>query len=165
MTTFLFILALIVALLFIYALVVRPWLKSKPWAAGFFAKMDTIELALFQKSETILIGRLFWIGGLFVTFYDGIAVFFASLDMTPITTRILDWIHIPPDMRGLTVTAALAAIGRLITWLRATTTQPLELVAVSDKDVAANPKVAEAIAMADATKAEAVNVVADAKAG
>jgi hypothetical protein len=165
MTTFLLIVALIVALLFIYALVVRPWLKTKPWTAGFFAKIDSLELVLFKKSETILVGRLLWVGGLFVTFYDGIATFVQSLDITPITTRIFDYLSIPPDMRNLSVTAFVGILGLLINKLRNATTKPIELVAVSDKAVAANPKVAEAIAMADATKTEAVNVVADAKAG
>lgn len=158
------VLCLIVAALFLYAIVVRPWLKTQPWAVNFFAWVEPLELALFKKSETILVGRLLWVGGLFVTFYDGIAVFFQTLDLTPITTRILDAMHIPTDMRGLTVTAFIAAMGRLITWLRDRTTQPIELVAVSDKQVAENPHIAEAIAMADSTKAEAVQVVASAKA-
>ena len=42
MTVLLLIVALVVALLFLYALVLRPWLKTKPWAAGFFAKLDEI---------------------------------------------------------------------------------------------------------------------------
>ena len=165
MTVLLLIVALVVALLFLYALVLRPWLKTKPWAAGFFAKLDEIELALFKKSETILVGRLLWIGGLFVTFYDGIAVFVSSLDITPLTTRVFDYLHIPPDMRSLSASAFIGILGLLINWLRKTASKPLELVAVSEKDMAANPRVAEAIAMADSTKTEAVNVVANSKAG
>ncbi len=48
--------------------------------------------------------------------------------------------------------------------LRSAVSKPLELVALPDKVVAENPKVAEAVAMAEATKTEAVAVVADAKA-
>lgn len=157
MTIFLLVVALIVALLFVYALVLRPWLKTKPWTAGFFAKVDSVELALFKKSEAMLVSRLLSFGGLLVTAYDALATFAVSLNWTPVTDRV--FASIPPDMRGLVITALLAAIGWVIGWLRKQTTKPLELVAVSDKDVAANPKVAEAIAMADATKAEAVSVV------
>lgn len=164
MTTFLLVLALIAALLFIYALVLRPWLKNQPWAQGFFAYIDRVELALFKKSETVLVGRLLWLGSGIVTLYDMAGVFFSSLDLTPIQTRVFDALHVPQDLRGTVLSAFVASLGLIIVYLRKQVSKPLELVAVSDKDVAANPRVAEAIAMADATKAEAVNVVADAKA-
>lgn len=150
---------IISGILLFYALVLRPWLKTQSWAQGFFAKVDAVELALFKKSETVLAGRLLWLGSGLVTIYDAVGVFFTSLDLTPIQTRIFDALHIPQDLRGLTLSAFVMAIGLAIVNLRKKTTKPLELVAVSEKDVAANPKVAEAIAMADATKAEAVNVV------
>jgi hypothetical protein len=156
-------LAVILVALIWYALKGREWLKTKPWAVKFFAWIEPFEIALYKKSETILVGRLLWVGGLFVTFYDSIAVFASSLDLTPITTRVFDWLNIPPDMRGLTVSALAGILGLLINRLRSRVSKPLELVSVPDKTAAENPKVAEAIAMADATKEEAVNVVADAK--
>lgn len=159
------ILCLIVAFLFVYAIVLRPWLQKQPWAVKFFAWIDPLELALFKKSEQVLAGRLVWLGGLIVTAYDAVGAYWSNLDFTPITTRVLDFLHVPPDLRGLTLSAFVTALGLMIVNLRKKVTKPLELVAVSDKDVAANPKVAEAIAMADKTKTEAVNVVADAKAG
>lgn len=158
------ILCLIVALLFVYAIVLRPWLKEQSWAVKFFAWIDPVELALFKKSEQVLAGRLVWLGGGIVTIYDAVGAYFSNLDFTPITTRLFDWMHIPQDFRGLTLSAFVTALGLMIVNLRKKVTKPLELVAVSDKDVATNPKVAEAIAMADQTKTEAVNVVADAKA-
>lgn len=162
MTVFLLVVALIVALLFIYALVLRPWLKHQPWAQSFFAKVDAVELALFKKSETVLMGRLLWIGSGIVTLYDTVGVFFSSLDLTPIQTRVFDALHVPQDLRSVALSGFVAGIGLVMVYLRKRTTKPIELVAVADKDV--TPKVAEAIAMADATKTEAVNVVADAKA-
>ena len=51
MTIFLLVLALIVALAFLYALVLRPWLKKQPWAEGFFTAIEPFEIALFKKSE------------------------------------------------------------------------------------------------------------------
>lgn len=161
MTTFLLVLALIVALAFIYALVLRPWLKKQSWAQGFFAKVDTVESALFKKSETILVGRLLWVGGLFVTFYDGLATFVHSLDITPLTTRIFDWLQIPPDMRNLSATALVGIIGLMINRLRARTTKPLELVAIPDAKV--TRAAAVAMAQADIAKDEAVQAVAEVK--
>lgn len=156
--TFLIILIVLALLLIWYALWGRSWLKSRPWAAGFFAWIEPIEIALFKKSETILIGRLLWVGGFLVTAYDGLAVFASSMDLTPLTTRIFDTLHVPPDMRGLTVTAFLAAVGLVMNRLRSRVSKPLELVALSDQAVAESPKLAEAVAMADATKIEAVAV-------
>jgi hypothetical protein len=158
MAVFLLVLALIVALAFLYALALRPWLKKQGWADGFFTLVEPIEIALFKKSETILMGRLLWVGGLFVTAYDAVAVFISSLDMTPLTTRALDALHVPPDMRGLTVTALIALVGRAITWLRARTTKPLELVAVPDAQV--TPAAAQAMQRAETAKDQAVTAVA-----
>jgi hypothetical protein len=161
MTVFLLVLALLVALAFIYALILRPWLKGKGWAQSFFAWVEPIELALFKKSETILVGRLLWVGGLFVTFYDGLATFVHSLDITPLTTRIFDWLQIPPDMRSLSATAFVGIIGLLINKLRKATTKPLELVAVPDAKV--TPAAAVAMAKAETAKDQAVAAVAEVK--
>ncbi|HEY1215146.1 MAG TPA: hypothetical protein VGE93_16065 [Bryobacteraceae bacterium] len=151
------ILAAIVVLLLAYAIVLRPWLKKQAWAQGFFAWIDPLEAALFKKSETILVGRLLWVSGLIVTFYDSLATFVHSLDLTPLTTRIFDWLQIPPDMRNLSVTAFVGILGLLINRLRKATTKPLELVAVPDAKV--TPAAAAAIAQADAAKEQAVQVV------
>ena len=161
MTIFFLVLALLVALAFIYALVLRPWLKKQSWAQGFFASVDSVESALFKKSETILVGRLLWIGGLFVTFYDGLATFVHSLDITPLTTRIFDWLQIPPDMRNLSATAMIGIIGLIINKLRKTTTKPLDVVALPQAQV--TPAAAQAIAKVDAANEQAVQAVAEAK--
>lgn len=161
MTIFLLVLALIVALAFLYALVLRPWLKKQSWAEGFFTVIEPFEIALFKKSETILVGRLLWVGGLIVTFYDGLAVFVHSLDITPVTTRIFDWLQIPPDMRNLTATAFIGIVGLLINRLRKTTTKPLELVAVPAAKI--TPEVASTMAAAEEAKQEAVLAVGEAK--
>lgn len=156
------ILAAIFVLVLVYAIWGRPWLKKQPWAQRFFAMVDPLELALFKKSETILMGRLLWVGGLIVTFYDGLAVFVHSLDLTPLTTRIFDWLQIPPDMRNLTVTAFIGIVGLIINRLRKTTTKPLELVAVPA--AAVTPETAEAMAVAEEAKQQAVQAVEQAKA-
>jgi hypothetical protein len=157
----LFVLAIVVGLAFLYALVLRPWLKKQAWAQSFFAWIDPIELALFKKSETILVGRLLWIGGLFVTFYDAAATFVHSLDLTPLTTRVFDWLQIPPDMRSLSMSAFIGILGLLINRLRKTTTKPLELVAVPDAKLP--PAAAQAVAQAEIAKEAAVQAIAEAK--
>ncbi|MBR0868942.1 hypothetical protein JQ633_01120 [Bradyrhizobium tropiciagri] len=161
MTVFLLVFAVVALIGVLYALVLRPWLKKQPWAQSFFAWVDPIELALFKKSETILMGRLLWVGGLFVTFYDGAAMFIHSLDITPLTTRFFDWAQIPQDLRSLSMSAFIGIIGLLINRLRKTTTKPLELVAVPDAQV--TPAAAQAMAKAEAAKEQAVQAVAEAK--
>jgi hypothetical protein len=153
-----------VVLVLWYAIRGRAWLQEQSWAKGFFAWIEPLEIGLFKKSETILIGRLLWLGGLIVTFYDGLAVFAQSLDLTPLTTRLFDALHIPTDMRGMAGTAFITGLGYLISWMRKRVSKPIELVALPDKVVAENPRVAEAVAMADATKTEAVQAVVEAKA-
>lgn len=161
MTAILLVLVTIALAGVLYALILRPWLKKQSWAQSFFAWIDPIELALFKKSETILMGRLLWVGGLIVTAYDGLALFVHSLDITPLTTRFFDWLSIPPDLRNLSATAIIGIIGLLINRLRKTTTKPLELVAVPDTKLP--PAAAQAIAQAEVAKEQAVQAVAVAK--
>jgi hypothetical protein len=156
------ILAAFFVVVLLYAVWGRPWLKKQPWAQRFFAAVDSLELALYKKSETILVGRLLWVGGLIVTFYDGLAVFVRSLDITPLTTRLFDWLHVPADMRNLTVTAFIGVVGLIINSLRKATTKPLELVAVPAQ--AFTPQVAQSMAAAEEAKQEAVAAVQEAKA-
>lgn len=162
MTKLLIALAVIAALLIVYAMWGREWLKKQPWTAGFFTWIEPFEVALFKKSETILVGRLLWVGGLLVTLYDFAAVFVSSLDLTPVTTRLFDFLHVPPDMRSVAVTAFITALGYLINWLRKRTTKPLEVVAVASKDL--TREAAQAIAVAEVAKQDAVAAVNDAKA-
>lgn len=155
------ILIAIFVLIAVYAIWGRPWLKKQPWAQGFFAAIEPLEIVLFKKSETILVGRLLWVGSSIVTFYDGLAFFVRSLDLTPLTTRIFDWLQIPPDLRSLSLSAFVGIIGLIINRLRKTTTKPLELVAVPAAKI--TPEVASTMAAAEEAKQEAVQAVAEAK--
>lgn len=141
----------------LYALVVRPWLKSKTWAKGFFDLIEPMELALFKKSETILVGRLLWVASGLVTVYDLAAVFMQSMDLTPITTRVFDFLHVPADLRGVCTTAFITALGLLINWLRKRTTKPVELVAVQESKIDYGTQIA--LNRADAAKEDAVAAV------
>jgi hypothetical protein len=162
MTLFIGAMFIIVGILLAYALALRPWLKKQSWAQGFFAKIDTIEAALYKKSETVLAGRLLWLGGGVVTAYDAVGTWFNNLDFTPITTRIFDFIHIPQDLRGLTLSAFITAIGLMIVNLRKKVTKPLEVVALPNSQV--TPAAAQAIARVDVANGQAVAAVEQAKA-
>lgn len=153
-------LSLITGVLLWYALHGREWLKSKPWTQPFFAWVEPIEIMLFKKSTTILFARLKVVTGVLLTFLTQLG----SIDLTPLMPYVPDayepYVRVVFNLMPLIVTA----MGMMDEKLRNITTLPIELVAVPDKVIAENPKVAEAVAMADATKVEAVAVVAEAKA-
>ena len=159
MTT-LIVLAIITGLILWYALHGREWLKTKSWAQGFFAWIEPIEIALFRKSETILFARLKMLTGLILTLLTQIG----SIDLTPIMPFVPDGyepiVRVAFNLMPLIITF----VGWMDESLRKTTTKPIELVAVPDKVVAETPRLAEAVAMADATKVEAVAAIAETKA-
>jgi hypothetical protein len=125
---------MLVGALMLYAIVIRPLIRKTTWGAAFLDKIEAFEIAAYKKSETVLFGRLVWLGGIIVSVYDGVAEFAKQLDLTPLTTRIFDALHIPPDLRGLTASAAVMALGFAIVRLRKDTTKPLAEVAKPSKD-------------------------------
>jgi hypothetical protein len=143
-----------------YALWGRAWLKSKSWAQPFFDWIEPIELVLFKKSETILFARLKILTGLMLAVLTNLG----TIDLTPIMPFVPEkyqgWLHIAFNLAPL----MLSVVGWMDEQLRKRTTLPIEVVAVPDKTIAENPKVAEAVAMAVATKTEAVAAVNEAKA-
>ena len=157
MAIFIIILCIIIALVILYAMKGRQWLKSKTWAQPFFDWIEPVEILLYKKSETILMGRLLWIGSGMVTIYDSVATFASGLDLTPITTRIFDALHVAQDLRGIVASGIIAGIGLLMNWLRVRVTKPIELVAAPE--VNATPEVKVAMAQADEAKDQAVATV------
>lgn len=151
-----FILAALAAALLIYAVWGRPWLKSKPWAAGFFAAIEPLELALWKKSETILFARLkMAIGAVLMCL-----AWMGDIDLTPIMPLVpaqyQAYVHTFVNMLPLLITV----VGWMDEQLRKTTTKPLEVVALPD---ALPADVADAVAKAEAAKFEAVAVAVEAK--
>jgi hypothetical protein len=151
-------LAIIVALVVLYAVWGRAWLKTKPWMKGFFDVVEPIEVALWKKSETILFARLKMFSGLLLTLLTQLG----TIDLTPLMPFVPDqyegFVRVVFNMLPLVLTV----LGAIDEKLRKDTTKPLELVAIADKDMP--PEVAAAVAVADATKAEAVAIVQEAKA-
>jgi hypothetical protein len=157
----LIILAIVTALLLWYALQGRDWLKSKPWAQPFFAWVEPIEIVLFKKSQTILFARLLSGLGVVLTMLQQ----FNGVDLTPILPLVPENYQHFLTLGVNCLPLLITAIGWMVEKLRNATSKPLELVAVPDKVVAENPRVAEAVAMAGQTKVEAVAVaVSEAKA-
>lgn len=143
-----------------YALWGRQWLKSKSWAQGFFAWIEPFELVLFKKSETILLARLKMLVGLLLT----ILTYLGSISLAPIMPFVpTEYTALVQNLFNL-LPMLITLMGMADEKLRNATTKPIELIAIPDKVVAENPRVAEAVAMADATKTEAVQVVVETKA-
>lgn len=141
-----------------YALWGRDWLKSKSWAQPFFAWVEPIEIALFKKSQTILFARLKMVSGVILMLLSQAG----TIDLSPFMPFVPDayapYVHAAVNLMPLTLTV----MGWIDEALRNKTTQPIELVAVAEKDK--TPEVKEAIAMADQTKTDAVAAVVEAKA-
>lgn len=154
----LLILAVITSLLLLYALWGRDWLKRQPFAQGFFAWVEPIEIMLFKKSETILFARL--LSGL-----GGVLTLLTQLG----EINVAPLMPLMPDKYAGIVQVALGfmpmlitGLGLIVEWLRNRTTKPIELVAVAEADI--TPEVARVLEAADAVKEKAVAVVVDAKA-
>lgn len=148
----LYIIATIVALVTIYVVGLRSWLRSKPWARGFFAIMEPIELRLFAKSETILWSRLLIIMGLLPPLLS---------QMGELNTP--DFLALIPEKYKPWATVSFTVVGIISEVLRRQTTLPLALVAVPDAvaaDVAAPIRQAEvalkgAVSAVEVAKVEA----------
>lgn len=151
MTT-LIVLAVITGIILWYALHGRDWLKSKPWAQGFFEFIEPVEIFIYKKSETILVARSLQFLGAILTLLTWIG----SIDITPIMPLVPEkyqpYVHAGMSFLPL----VLNGLGAIVERLRNQTTKPLELVAVPDKVVAETPGLAQTIAKADEIKVEAV---------
>lgn len=132
---------------------VRPWLRTKPWAQGFMAWIEPIEIMLWRKSETILFARFKMIVGVLLT----VLTQAGSIDITPLMPFVPDKyegiLRLAFNMLPMTLTL----LGALDEQLRKDTTKPLEIVALPQIKP---PEVAAAVAEAEATKVAAVAVIA-----
>lgn len=151
------IVANLVALLVVYAVWGRSWLKRQPWAQGFFAWVEPIELVLFRKSETILFARLKMLTGLILA---GLTMV-GTIDLTPLLPFVPEqhkWIAtLLPTLLPLVI----SMMGGIDEWLRNKTTKPIELVAVSEAKM--STQTAQVVEMAEAAKAQAIASVEQAK--
>lgn len=148
-------LLILTAVVVAYALVIRPWLRDKPWAKGFFANpvVEWMETNLFAKSESLLWARWQQFLGLVL----GITGFMGGIDYTMLAIITPDWIdpYLPMIPFILNITGTIAEA------LRRDTSKPLEEVALPENKPA---KVEAAVVKADAARAELTVVVDAAKA-
>jgi hypothetical protein len=105
----------------LYVIWLRPWLRDKEWAAGFFAWIEPAERLLFKKSESILWARFLKVIGLGVPFLQAVG----AVDITP-------YMAIIPEGYGPYLLLLIFVAGQMGEWLRKDTTQPLEIVAIPD---------------------------------
>jgi hypothetical protein len=136
-------------LILAYVLGGRSWLKSRPWAAGFFAKIEPVEITLWRKSETILWARFQQVLGIVLTLLTQIG----TLDLSPLFPLLPDQYKWLPSCLPLIITV----VGKISEWQRLSTTKPVELVEVPDKVSAGT---AAALQEAEVTKENAVIAVA-----
>ena len=86
-----------------------------------FARINTIEAALWKNSKTILAARFYWVGGLVIGAHDWLAQ--SGYDVTPMVNEIAAFI--PEQYRPLVLAAFLFFSGLLFEWLRWLTTSPV----------------------------------------
>lgn len=136
------------ALMLIWVVWGRAWLKSQSWgwSIRFFAAIEPIEIALWSKSETVLWSRFL----AFLMALSGFLTWLGSIDVTPLYVLLPEkyhpWLTVLPF-----VTVGLLGIVNEI--LRRQTTKPLEIVAVPDD---APIELVAAIAEAEVAKDNAV---------
>lgn len=134
MHAILFGMLILTALIVAYILVVRPWLRKRPWAAGFFALIEPVELTLWNKSESILWARTQMVWGVVLL----VAGHIFSIDISIFGTVIPEWMQ---PWWPIIITA----YGIIGEWLRRDTTKPLAVVAIpQDAPLAVTNAVARA---------------------
>jgi hypothetical protein len=154
--TWLIWLAALTAAIALWVALIRPWLCQQWWAKPFFNYIEPFERFAYLKSESILWARTKQLVGVLLTVLTQLG----AIDITPLLPVIPDqydaWILVGWNMLPMVI----AVVGWLDERMRSKdTTKPIELVAVSDKILAANPGVAEKVAAAEVAKVEAVEAV------
>ena len=122
----LLVVACLIVMLLAYVFILRPRIRELPAFDPFFDWIEPYEQALWAKSRTILVGRLYWLGGLILTLHDTLGSL--ALDWTPLIARALA--GVPDDMRPLVMSLAVAGFvsvtGCIFNHLRKVTSEPLE---------------------------------------
>lgn len=152
----LFAIAIVCALIAIWVLWLRPWMRDKEWAKGFFAAIEPIEIALWRKSETILWARLKMLVGVLLAVLTSLG----GIDLTPIMPLVPDQYEGAIRVAFNLLPLAITAIGWIDEQLRKDTTKPLEIVALPENKT---PELQAAVCQVEATNAAAIETVKVAK--
>lgn len=146
-------LAVLTAAVAIYAVVLRPWMRDKPWADGYFRLVEPVELLFFGKSESLLWARWQQLLGLALT----AAGYLGGLDYSFLMPFVDEKYH--PALPAIPMVFNL--LGTLAEALRRDTTKPIEVVALpEDRPI----EVEQAIKAAEVKASSAVEIVKEAKA-
>lgn len=134
----------------IYGVVLRPWLRKKPWMQWFFANavVEWIEIHLWRKSETILVARGLQLVGIVAS----VAGYLGGIDWSIFALVVPEkWQPFLPLLPTV-----FNALGAMMEALRRDTKRPLDLVDVPQE---VSQKVATKLENADAAMIEAVAAV------
>jgi hypothetical protein len=141
----------VAAFVAIYVVWLRPWLRTKSWAEGFFHRIEKFEILFYKKSESILWARFLQAVGLLVPLLQ----FIGAIDITP-------YMAIIPEGWGPYCLLAVFIAGQIGERLRKDTTKPLGVVALPE--AAITPAVERAEQKAEAANANLTAAVETAKA-
>lgn len=131
---------ILILLLGIYALL-RDTIKKQPWSRGFYDWVEPIEAKLWLNSKTILLARLKVVTGLLLEYLTIVG----NIDFSPMLPFLSE------KHRGYAQTAinctpmALTIIGLIDEKVRKTTTDPIELTKLTQKEIDTNPAISAAV--------------------
>lgn len=155
MTAFFIGLAVFIAVISVWVMWGRSWMKEQPWAQGFFAAIEPYEIAIYKKSQTIFLARLKMFIGVLLTFLTQIG----TIDLTPLMPFVPDeWEGTLRAVFNL-IPLIITVVGMMDEKLRNTSTKPIEIVALPEAVAASMPSVVKA----EEAKIEAVAVVKEAQ--
>ncbi len=142
-------LLVITAVIAVYVVLLRPWMRKREWAQGYFRVVEPVELWLYGKSETLLWSRFLVLIGMVPGFLSA----FAGFDFSP----FIEWV---PDKYRPWLFLAVTVAGVMGEALRRDTTKPLDEVALPDP---APIEVERAVEAADLKRDVASVVIEEAK--
>lgn len=123
-------LAVLAALAVGYWAWLQPLLARRPVLAGLVADFRAASGSLRSRAFTalrgwrsVLLARLYWIGGITLALHDAVIPALAGVDWTPLTTMVLSFVAEP--YRPLLLSLALAVTGALFEWLRRLASGPV----------------------------------------
>lgn len=144
--TILTILFVLTALVLLWVVWGRGWLKAQSWSVGFFALIEPVEIALWSKSETLLWSR--FLPALMAL--SGFLTWLGAIDVSPLYVLLPEKYHPWLAVLPFVTVGLLGIVNEILRWQ---TTKPVEIVAVPD---AAPPALVAAITEAEVAKDNAV---------
>jgi hypothetical protein len=111
--------ALIVFLAWAYIFFGRPFLRER--YPKMWSYIDPVEDWLVDRSRTLIVARLYWIGGIVIAIHDTLASY--GMDWTPLVNEVTNLI--PEQYRALALAGFLALTGVAFDWLRHVTGESL----------------------------------------